>query len=78
MLTEVRAQQVRAEELLEEQQSSGRQIKALKNKNNRLVQKVGSLEKTIKQLEAERGPENPEMGEESGEELKENKRRKKR
>lgn len=77
--TEVRAQQVRAEELLEEQQSFGRQIKALKNKNSRLVQKVGSLEKRIKQLETEREmAQKFHKWEKKVEELKENKRRKKR
>lgn len=77
--TEVRAQQVRAEELVEEEQSSGRQIKALKNRNSRLVQKVGSLEKRIKQLEAEREmAQKFRRWEKKVEELKENKRRKKR
>lgn len=75
--TEVRAQQ--AEELPEEQQSSGRQIKVLKNKNSRLVQKVGSLEKRVKQLEVEREmAQKFRRWEKKVEELKENKRRKKR
>lgn len=77
--TDARAQQERAEELQEEQQSSGRQIKALKNKNQRLVQKVASLEKRIKQLEAEREmAQKFQRWEKKVEKLKEKKRQKKR
>lgn len=76
---EVKTQQARDEELMEEQQSSGRQIKELKNKNSRLVQKVGSLEKRIKRLEAEKElVQKFQRWEKKVEELRENKRRNKR
>lgn len=77
--TEVKAQQVKYEELMEKQQSLDRKIKETNDKNSSLAKKVDELERKVKQLEEERQLEqNLPRWEKKVEGLKENKKQPKR
>lgn len=78
MQTEVKAQQVKYEELMEKLQRLDRKIKN-NDKNSSLAKKVDELERKVKQLEEERHlDQNFQRWEKKGEELKEDNRQPKR